>query len=115
MSLCCSGLALPKAFTRRRVNSPLDAQWARYLVLCYECIIYSFSHCGQENTTVPQAYLCILILVLYAQRLPAARGLGGDHHHDIGEEVEWRLRLRYANPLGHRVPATLEICQKCVK
>ena len=27
--------------------------------------------------------------------------------HDIGEEVEWRPLLLYANPLGHRIPATL--------
>ena len=42
-------------------------------------------------------------------------GVGGYNHHDIGQEVEGRPPLLYANPLCHRVPATLEICQKCVK
>ena len=41
---------------------------------------------------------------------PAAGGVGGYKHHDIVEEVEWWPLLWYANPLGHRVPATLEIC-----
>ena len=33
-------------------------------------------------------------------------GVGGYNHHCIGEEVEWRPPLLYANPLGHRIPAT---------
>ena len=35
-----------------------------------------------------------------------ARGVGGYNHHCIGEEVEWRTPMLYANPLGHRVSAT---------
>ena len=35
------------------------------------------------------------------------RGCGSYNHHCIGEEVVWRPALSYANPLGHRVPATL--------
>ena len=46
---------------------------------------------------------------------PGAGGAGSYNRHDFGEEVEWRSLLLYANPLGHRVPATLEICQKCGK
>ena len=34
-------------------------------------------------------------------------GVGGYNHHDSGVEGEWRPLLLYANPLGHRVPATL--------
>ena len=34
--------------------------------------------------------------------------VGSYNHHDIGEEVEWRLLLMYAHPLGHRVPANLK-------
>ena len=41
--------------------------------------------------------------------------MGSYNHHDIGEEVGWRPPLLYANPLGHRVPANLKICEKCVK
>ena len=37
-------------------------------------------------------------------------GVGGYNHHDIGEEVEFRPPLLYANPLRHCVPAALEIC-----
>ena len=37
---------------------------------------------------------------------PPTGGVGGYNHHCIGEEVEWRPPLLYANPLGHRVPAT---------
>ena len=37
---------------------------------------------------------------------PPAGGVGGYNHHCIGEEVEWRPPLLYANPLGHHVPAT---------
>ena len=37
---------------------------------------------------------------------PPAGGVGGYDHYCIGEEVEWRPPLLYANPLGHRVPAT---------
>ena len=33
--------------------------------------------------------------------------VGGYNHHDMGEEVEWRPPLLYANPLGRRIPATL--------
>ena len=40
---------------------------------------------------------------------PPAGGVGGYNHHYIGEEVEWRLPLLNANPLGHRVPATLHM------
>ena len=40
---------------------------------------------------------------------PPAGGLGGYNHHCIGEEVEWRPPLLYANPLGHRVPTTLDM------
>ena len=47
--------------------------------------------------------------------LPPAGAVGSYKHHDIGEEVEWRPPLLYANPLGHCVPATLKICQKCAK
>ena len=36
---------------------------------------------------------------------PRAGCVGGYNHHCIGEEVEWRSLLLYANPLGHRVPA----------
>ena len=32
--------------------------------------------------------------------------MGSYNHRDIGEEAEWRPPLLYANPLGHRVPAT---------
>ena len=40
---------------------------------------------------------------------PAPAGVVGSYnHHDIGEEVDWRPPLLYANPLGHRVPATLK-------
>ena len=38
---------------------------------------------------------------------PQAGGVGSYNHRDIGEEVEWRPPLLYANPLGHRVLATL--------
>ena len=31
------------------------------------------------------------------------------NHHQIGEEVEWRPPLLYANRLGHRVPSTFDI------
>ena len=41
--------------------------------------------------------------------------MGSYNHYDIGKEVEWRPPLLYANPLVHRVPAILNICQKCVK
>ena len=40
---------------------------------------------------------------------PPARGVGGYNHHCIGEEVEWRPLLLYANPLGHRVPAASDM------
>ena len=30
--------------------------------------------------------------------LPLVGGVGGYNHHDIGEEVEWRPPLLYANP-----------------
>ena len=41
---------------------------------------------------------------------PPRKGVGGYNHHDIGEEViEWRPPLLYANPLGHRVHATLDV------
>ena len=40
---------------------------------------------------------------------PPAGGVGGYNHHCIGEEVEWRPPLLYANPLGHRVLATLDM------
>ena len=47
---------------------------------------------------------------------PSPAGVVGSyHHHGIGEEVDWRPPLLYANPLGHRVPATLKIRQNCVK
>ena len=39
---------------------------------------------------------------------PPGRGCGYNHH-DIGEEVERRLMLLYAHPLGHRVPAILDM------
>ena len=38
-----------------------------------------------------------------------AGGVGGYNHHYIGDEVEWRPPLLYANPLGHHVPATLHL------
>ena len=37
--------------------------------------------------------------------------VGGYNQRDSGEEVEWRPPLLYANPLGHRVPATLFIAR----
>ena len=37
---------------------------------------------------------------------PPAGDVGGSKHHGIGEEEEWRPLLSYANPLGHRIPAT---------
>ena len=40
---------------------------------------------------------------------PPTGGVVGDNHHCIGEEVEWRPPLLYANPLGHRVPATSDM------
>ena len=46
---------------------------------------------------------------------PPGGGVGGYNHHDIGEEVEWRPPLLYANPSGNRIPATLKVCQKCIK
>ena len=46
---------------------------------------------------------------------PLAGGVDSYNHHDIGEEVEWRPPLMYANPLGHRIPATLKISQKYIK
>ena len=48
---------------------------------------------------------------LYCQRPLPAWGVGRDNHRDIGEEVEWRPPLLYANPLGHHVPATLFIAR----
>ena len=82
-----------------------------------KCSIFSFSLDALYNTTRPQACLGILIWLLYAHPPPPprARGVGGYNHHDIGDEVDWRPPLLYAYPLGHRVPATREICQKCVK
>ena len=46
---------------------------------------------------------------------PPAGGVDSYNHHDIDEEVEWRPPLLYADALGHRVPATLKICQKYAK
>ena len=43
---------------------------------------------------------------------PLAGGVGGYSHHDIGQEVQWRLTLLYANLLAHQVPATLKSCVK---
>ena len=40
---------------------------------------------------------------------PPVGGVGGYNHHCIGEEVEWRPPLLYANPLGHRVLATRDM------
>ena len=40
---------------------------------------------------------------------PAAGDAGGCNHHCIGEEVEWRPPLLYANRLGHGVPTTLDM------
>ena len=42
---------------------------------------------------------------------PSAGGVGSYNHLDIGEEVEWRPPLLYANPLGHRLPAALFIAR----
>ena len=42
---------------------------------------------------------------------PPQGGVGGYNHRGIGEEVEWRPLLLFANPLGHRVPATLFIAR----
>ena len=47
-------------------------------------------------------YRRVLLLPLPAA-LPWQGGVGGYHHHYIGEAVEWRPLLLYANPLGHRV------------
>ena len=41
---------------------------------------------------------------------PPVQGLLGGYDHDcIGEQVEWRPLLLYANPLGHEVLATPDI------
>ena len=42
---------------------------------------------------------------------PSAVAVGDYNHYDTGEEVEWRPPLLYANPLGHRVPATLFVAR----
>ena len=47
-------------------------------------------------------------LFLFNPPPPAAGVVGSYNRHDIGEEVEWRPPLLYANPLGHSVPATLK-------
>ena len=36
-------------------------------------------------------------------------GVGSYNHHGIGKEVECRPSLLYANPLGHNIPATLDM------
>ena len=41
--------------------------------------------------------------------LSLAGGVGGYNHHDIGQEVELRPPWLYVNPLGHRVPTTLDM------
>ena len=46
---------------------------------------------------------------------PRAGGVGGYNHHCIGEEVEWRPPLLYANHLGHRVPATPDMSNNSIK
>ena len=35
--------------------------------------------------------------------------MGGYNHRDTSEEEEWRPPLLYAEPFGHRFPATLFI------
>ena len=40
-----------------------------------------------------------------------AGGVNGYNHHDIGEEVEWRPLLSYANPLGHCATTALFIAR----
>ena len=44
-----------------------------------------------------------------------AGGMGSYNYHDLGEEVECRPLLFYANPLGHHILATLQPCQKVSK
>ena len=46
---------------------------------------------------------------------PPTGGVGSYNHHDIGGKAELRPPLLHANPLGHHVPATLKICQECIK
>ena len=39
---------------------------------------------------------------------PLVGGVGGYNHHGIGEGLEWRPPLSYANPLGHCIPPTCQ-------
>ena len=73
--------------------------------------------CKQFVMLVGTLRVSIFVVRLEASPTLQSDGFPGQHdnHHDFGEELEWRPPLFYANPLGHRVPATLKIFQRCMK